>query len=62
MNNQRTVLFKNNSVLMAAPFILWIAVLSVSLIWNIQMAEKSKLETIASIGRSFFKEIETARL
>jgi signal transduction histidine kinase len=42
--------------------ILWFVVLSTSIMWNIRAVDKNMVTTIGSIGRSFFKEIETARL
>jgi len=51
-----------NRIYMFSPVVLWIVVLTVSLIWNIRTVDKNMVETVKSIGRSFFKEIETTRL
>ncbi len=47
---------------MFSPVVLWIVVLTASLMWNIWTVDKNMVETVKSIGRSFFKEIETTRL
>lgn len=45
-----------------SPVVLWVVVLTASLMWNIRTVDKNMVETVKSIGRSFFKEIETNRL
>ncbi len=47
---------------MFSPVVLWIVFLTASLIWNIRTVDKNMVETVKSIGRSFFNEIETTRL
>jgi len=42
--------------------VLWVLVLSASFMWNIMAVDKNMVITVGSIGRSFFNEIETARL
>lgn len=42
--------------------VFWIPLIFASLLWNYQRLDKNMDQTILSIGRSFFKEIETAWL
>lgn len=51
-----------NRIYMFSPVVLWIVLLTASLVWNIRAVDKNMVETVNSIGRSFFKEIETTRL
>lgn len=44
------------------PVLFWIVIIIVSLTWNIKTSQNGLNQTVLSIGRSFFKEIETTRL
>ncbi|MCP4151756.1 MAG: DUF3365 domain-containing protein [bacterium] len=44
-----------------AVFIFWTAILAISLAWNMYTIKKNTLRLFTSIGRAFFKEIETTR-
>jgi len=52
----------NRRVSMSSPIIFWFVVVGCSLSWNLKTTEKSMDQTVINIGRSFFKEIKTARL
>ncbi|MCP4625556.1 MAG: DUF3365 domain-containing protein [bacterium] len=43
------------------PIIIWIIVVSISFAWNINTVNDNTLRTVKSVGRAFFKEIETTR-
>ncbi len=51
-----------NRIYLFSPVVLWIVLLIASLLWNIRVVDSNLAGTINSIGRSFFKEIETTRL
>lgn len=40
----------------------WVSAIAFSLFWNLKTVEKSANQTLLSVGRSFFAEIETTRL
>jgi PAS domain S-box-containing protein len=52
----------NSKIYLYALLTFWLVIVGSSLSWNIKIAEKGMEQTILNIGRSFFKEIKTARL
>ncbi|MBF0469160.1 MAG: DUF3365 domain-containing protein, partial [Desulfamplus sp.] len=58
----RLKFLSNKTTVVFFPLVFWIAIVALSLAWNIGYVNESMTITIRSIGQAFFREIETTRL
>ncbi len=56
------ILLKKSLLTLITPLIIWTIVVLVSFVWNINAVNRNTSQTVKSVGRAFFREIETTRL